>query len=61
MSRGADQRLAKGARARASIARHAADIASVEGLNGVGIGRPATDFGLSKSGVATLFGSKEAL
>ncbi|MEV0250892.1 TetR/AcrR family transcriptional regulator [Nocardia sp. NPDC050712] len=56
-----DQRLAKGARSRASIARHAADVASVEGLNGVTIGRLATDLGISKSGIATLFGSKESL
>ncbi|MET7767395.1 TetR/AcrR family transcriptional regulator [Nocardia sp. NPDC005366] len=56
-----DQRLVKGARSRASIARHAADVASVEGLNGVSIGRLATDLGISKSGIATLFGSKEAL
>ncbi|MFI9505184.1 TetR/AcrR family transcriptional regulator [Nocardia sp. NPDC052566] len=58
---GADQRLIKGAKARASIARHAADVASVEGLNGVSIGRLATDLGISKSGIATLFGSKETL
>ncbi|MGX1778009.1 TetR/AcrR family transcriptional regulator [Nocardia brasiliensis] len=58
---GADQRLAKGARSRASIARHAADVASVEGLTGVSIGRLATDLGVSKSGIATLFGSKESL
>lgn len=56
-----DQRLAKGARSRASIARHAADVASVEGLTGVSIGRLATDLGISKSGIATLFGTKEAL
>ncbi len=59
--RDTDQRLAKGARARASIARRAADVASVEGLNGISIGRLATDLGLSKSGIATLFGSKESL
>ncbi|MFE7744768.1 TetR/AcrR family transcriptional regulator [Nocardia sp. NPDC057455] len=58
---GTDQRLAKGARARASIARRAADVASVEGLTGISIGRLATDLGLSKSGIATLFGSKESL
>lgn len=56
-----DQRLVKGARSRASIARHAADVASVEGLNGLSIGRLATDLGISKSGIATLFGSKESL
>ncbi|TWH10702.1 TetR/AcrR family transcriptional regulator [Rhodococcus rhodochrous] len=56
-----DQRLLKGARARATIARHATDVASVEGLTGLSIGRLATDLGLSKSGVATLFGTKENL
>ncbi|MFC4127585.1 TetR/AcrR family transcriptional regulator [Nocardia rhizosphaerae] len=56
-----DQRLAKGARARATIARRAAELASVEGLDGISIGMLATDLGLSKSGIATLFGTKEAL
>ncbi|MFI1916430.1 TetR/AcrR family transcriptional regulator [Nocardia sp. NPDC020380] len=56
-----DQRLLKGARARAAIARHAADVASVEGLNGLSLGRLAVDLGVSKSGVATLFGTKENL
>ena len=56
-----DRRLLRGARARRTIARHAADVASVEGLTGLSIGRLATDLGLSKSGVATLFGSKERL
>ncbi|MFD1811173.1 TetR/AcrR family transcriptional regulator [Rhodococcus gannanensis] len=56
-----DQRLIKGARARATIARHAADVASTEGLTGLSLGRLAADLGLSKSGVATLFGSKENL
>jgi AcrR family transcriptional regulator len=57
----ADQRLAKGARSRAAIARHAADVASIEGLTGLSIGGLATDLGISKSGIATLFGTKEAL
>lgn len=56
-----DLRLLKGARTRATIARHAVDVASVEGLTGLSIGRLATDLGLSKSGVATLFGTKENL
>ncbi|MEV7401407.1 TetR/AcrR family transcriptional regulator [Streptomyces sp. NPDC091267] len=56
-----DRRLIRGARARQTIARHAADVASSEGLNGLSIGRLATDLGLSKSGVQTLFGTKEAL
>lgn len=56
-----DQRLLKGARARASIARHAAEVASAEGLTGLSLGRLASDLGVSKSGVATLFGTKEKL
>ncbi|MEU8137585.1 TetR/AcrR family transcriptional regulator [Streptodolium elevatio] len=56
-----DQRLLRGARARWTIARHGADVASAEGLSGLSIGRLATDLGLSKSGVATLFGTKEQL
>lgn len=56
-----DQRLLKGARARAAIARHAAEVASVEGLTGLSLGRLAGDLGVSKSGVATLFGTKEKL
>jgi AcrR family transcriptional regulator len=57
----ADQRLLRGARARRTIARHAVDVASLEGLNGLSIGRLATDLGLSKSGVQTLFVTKENL
>ncbi|WP_406291601.1 TetR family transcriptional regulator C-terminal domain-containing protein [Embleya sp. NBC_00896] len=34
---------------------------TMEGLGGLSIGRPATDLGLSKSGIATLFGTKEKL
>jgi AcrR family transcriptional regulator len=37
------------------------EIASVEGLDGLSIGRIATELGLSKSGVFALFGSKEEL
>lgn len=61
MTQTSDQRLIKGARARATIARQAANVASVEGLTGLSIGRLAADLGLSKSGVATLFGTKEKL
>jgi AcrR family transcriptional regulator len=56
-----DLRLERGARARQTIARHAVDVASAEGLNGLSIGRLASDLGLSKSGVQTLFGTKENL
>ncbi|MFI7632748.1 TetR/AcrR family transcriptional regulator [Nonomuraea sp. NPDC049400] len=56
-----DQRVARGARSRAAITRHAVDVASVEGLSELSIGRLATDLAMSKSGVATLFRSKEQL
>lgn len=56
-----DRRLLRGARSRRTVARQAADVASLEGLNGLSIGRLATDLGLSKSGVQTLFGTKERL
>lgn len=56
-----DGRLARGARTRRTIARHAVDVASLEGLNGLSLGRLAGDLGLSKSGVQTLFRTKENL
>jgi AcrR family transcriptional regulator len=56
-----DQRLLRGARARQTIARHAVDVASLDGLNGLSLGRLATDLGLSKSGIQTLFKTKENL
>ena len=56
-----DQRRLRGARSRQAIARHAVDVASVEGLDRLSLGRLATDIGLSKSGIQTLFGTKEAL
>ena len=40
---------------------HAVDTATVEGLDGLTIGRLAEASGHSKSGIATLFGSKEQL
>lgn len=56
-----DQRLARGARARHKIARHGVDVASLEGLSGLSIGRLAADLELSKSGIQTLFRTKENL
>jgi AcrR family transcriptional regulator len=56
-----DGRLLRGVRSRRLIARQAADVASVEGLNGLSFGRLAADVGLSKSGVQALFKSKENL
>lgn len=48
-------------RARGAILRRAADIASQDGLEGLSIGRLATDLGMSKSGLFGYFGSKEEL
>jgi AcrR family transcriptional regulator len=56
-----DRRLLRGSRSRRAIVRHAVDVASMEGLTGLSFGRLASDLGLSKSGVQTLFGSKENL
>jgi len=51
----------KGHRTRQSILERAVDIASVEGLEGLTIGRLADDLGMSKSGLFAHFGSKEDL
>ncbi|MGW7259421.1 TetR/AcrR family transcriptional regulator [Streptomyces sp. NPDC054834] len=56
-----DQRILRGVRARRRIARHGVDVASLEGLDGLSIGRLAADLELSKSGVQTLFKTKENL
>ena len=56
-----DGRRLRGDESRRGILAHAVDTASVEGLDGITIGRLADASGHSKSGVATLFGSKEQL
>lgn len=56
-----DGRRARGDASRRDILRTAADLASVEGLDGLTIGHLAKVTGRSKSSIATLFGSKEAL
>lgn len=56
-----DGRLLKGEQTRRAILCRAADIASAEGLEGLSIGRLATELRISKSGVFTHFGSKEEL
>jgi AcrR family transcriptional regulator len=50
-----------GARTRETILRAGADIASIDGLEGLSIGRLATELGMSKSGLFAHFGSKEDL
>jgi AcrR family transcriptional regulator len=54
-------RIAKGARTRESILRVAVNLASVEGLQGLTIGRLADELKMSKSGLFAHFGSKEEL
>lgn len=56
-----DKRLLRGAKTRATVLRRAVDIASLDGLSGLSFGRLATDTGLSKAGIQTLFRTKEAL
>lgn len=51
----------KGATTRAQIINLAMDIASAEGLEGLTIGRLASDLNMSKSGLFAHFGSKEEL
>lgn len=56
-----DGRVARGDETRRVVLEHAVGVASVEGLDGLTVGRLAGDLGLSKSGVFALFGSKEDL
>ena len=56
-----DGRRVRGRRTRESILQAAVDLASVEGLDGLTIGRLASALGMSKSGLFAHFGSKEEL
>ncbi|MEU6992735.1 TetR/AcrR family transcriptional regulator [Streptomyces sp. NPDC046465] len=56
-----DGRVERGNQTRRLVLRRTVDIASVEGLDALSLGRIATELGLSKSGVFALFGSKEEL
>jgi AcrR family transcriptional regulator len=51
----------KGAATRAAILDRAVDVASVEGLEGLTIGRLAAELEMSKSGLFAHFGSKQEL
>jgi AcrR family transcriptional regulator len=51
----------KGERTRESILRAAVDLASIEGLEGLTIGRLAEELKMSKSGLFAHFGSKQDL
>ncbi|VFR16618.1 Transcriptional regulator, TetR family [plant metagenome] len=56
-----DGRRLRGDRSRAHILDHAIAIASVEGLEGITIGRLAAEAGVSKGNITVLFGDKESL
>ncbi|KOG31245.1 MULTISPECIES: TetR/AcrR family transcriptional regulator [Streptomyces] len=56
-----DGRVERGNQTRRLVLGRTMDIASVEGLEGLSLGRLATELQLSKSGVFALFGSKEEL
>ena len=53
--------MSKGAATKDRIIESALRTASVEGLEGISLGRLATDVGMSKSGLFAHFASKEAL
>jgi AcrR family transcriptional regulator len=55
------RRTARGERSRQTILEAAARLATVEGLEGLSIGRLAQELGISKSGLYAHFGSKEEL
>jgi AcrR family transcriptional regulator len=57
----AKARKARGDRTRQAILEVAVDLASAEGLEGLTIGRLATELSMSKSGLFAHFGSKEEL
>jgi AcrR family transcriptional regulator len=56
-----DGRLVRGDQTRRAVLRKAVDIASVDGLEGLSIGRLAKELEISKSGLFAHFGSKEEL
>src|SRR5437588_12297374 len=56
-----DGRRLRGDRTRRAILDKAVDIASAEGLEGLSLGRLATDLDVSKSGLFAHFGSKQEL
>src|SRR3954447_9048508 len=56
-----DGRRPRGGKTRHAILTRAMQIASVEGLEGLSLGRLAAELGISKSGLFAHFGSKEEL
>lgn len=56
-----DGRRARGERTRRTAARTAADLATTHGLDSITVGSLAQAAGLSKSGILTVFGTREAI
>jgi AcrR family transcriptional regulator len=56
-----DGRRARGDITRSAVARAAARIATIEGLDSITVGGLATTTGVSKSGILTVFGTREAI
>ncbi|MGE0040592.1 MAG: TetR/AcrR family transcriptional regulator [Vicinamibacterales bacterium] len=61
MEKAVGRKRRDGERSRAAIVSGATMLASVDGLEGLTLGRLATHLGVSKSGLYAHFGSKEAL
>ena len=57
----ADGRRARGDATRKRVAREAAMIATVSGLDSITVGLLAERTGVSKSGILTVFGNREAI
>ncbi|WP_441962640.1 TetR/AcrR family transcriptional regulator [Mycolicibacterium houstonense] len=57
----ADGRRARGDATRRLVARTAADIATTHGLDGITVGGLSASTGVSKSGILTVFGNREAI
>jgi AcrR family transcriptional regulator len=56
-----DGRVRRGDRTRRAVLGRAVDVASVDGLEGLSIGRLAAELSISKSGLIAHFGTKEEL
>ena len=61
LTKSASESSSKGEQTRAAILERAVDLASVEGLEGLTIGRLAAELQMSKSGLFAHFGSKQEL
>jgi AcrR family transcriptional regulator len=61
METSTDGRRARGDATRRTVARAAAEIATIEGLDSISVGRLATATGVSKSGILTVFGTRESI